>query len=140
MTQVSRATWSSDLATKINDNSTGDITPQDLREVFGDLEDSVLWHDEGTSTIDWTNVTGKPTTFTPSSHTHTVSEITDYPWSAGDKTKLDGIEAGAQVNVVDSDPTGVTGADQITNIISLTQAEYDAIGAPDASTLYVITS
>lgn len=38
-----------------------------------------------------------------------------------------------------SNPTGVTGADQITNIISLTQAEYDAIASPDASTLYVIT-
>lgn len=56
----------------------------------------------------------------------------------GDKTKLDGIEAGAEVNTVDSDPTGVTGADAITNIISLTQAEYDAI-TPDAATLYVIT-
>ena len=49
-----------------------------------------------------------------------------------------GIEPGAQVNTIDSDPTGVTGADQITNIISLTQAEYDAI-TPNASTFYVIT-
>jgi len=39
---------------------------------------------------------------------------------------------------VESDPTGVTGADAITNIMSLTQAEYDAI-TPDAATLYVIT-
>ena len=38
-----------------------------------------------------------------------------------------------------SDPTGVTGADVITNIMSLTQAEYDAIATPDASTLYIIT-
>ena len=38
---------------------------------------------------------------------------------------------------VPSDPTGVTGADAITNIMSLTQAEYDAI-TPNASTLYVI--
>ncbi len=37
-----------------------------------------------------------------------------------------------------SDPSGVTGADAITNVMSLTQAEYDAI-TPDASTLYVIT-
>ena len=106
----------------------------------------------------------------------------------GDKTKLDGIEAGADVtdtanvtaagalmdsevtnladvkafdpadyataaqgaladsatqpadiaNMVESDPTGVTGADAITNIISLTTAEYGAI-TPDAATLYVIT-
>ncbi len=57
----------------------------------------------------------------------------------GDKTKLDGIAAGAEVNTIDSDPTGVTGADAITNVISLTQAEYDAIVTPDAATLYVIT-
>jgi hypothetical protein len=38
-----------------------------------------------------------------------------------------------------SDPTGVTGADVVTNIISLTQAEYDAIVSPSATTLYVIT-
>lgn len=40
---------------------------------------------------------------------------------------------------VPSDPTGVTGADSINNMMSLTQAEYDAIGTPDASTLYIIT-
>lgn len=40
---------------------------------------------------------------------------------------------------VESDPTGVTGADAITNMMSLTQAEYDAIVTPNASTLYVIT-
>ena len=40
---------------------------------------------------------------------------------------------------VQSNTTGITGADQITNMVSLTQAEYDAIDTPDASTLYVIT-
>jgi hypothetical protein len=41
---------------------------------------------------------------------------------------------------VESDPAGVTGADAITNIMSLTQAEYDAIVSPNASTLYVVTA
>jgi hypothetical protein len=41
--------------------------------------------------------------------------------------------------VVLSDPTGITGADAVTNIISLTQAGYDAIATPSATTLYVIT-
>lgn len=41
---------------------------------------------------------------------------------------------------VESDTTGVTGADAITNIMSLTQAEYDAIVSPSASTLYVVTA
>jgi len=84
--------------------------------------------------------------------------------------KVGGIEAGAEVNTVDSvngetgtvvldsddiaegstnkyltgdevisDTTGVTGADAITNVMSLTQSEYDAIGSPDSTTLYVIT-
>jgi hypothetical protein len=42
--------------------------------------------------------------------------------------------------VVKTDTTGVTGADQVTNIMSLTQAEYDAIVSPDAATFYVITA
>ena len=37
-----------------------------------------------------------------------------------------------------SDITGITGADAVTNIVSLTQAEYDAILSPNATTLYVI--
>ena len=40
---------------------------------------------------------------------------------------------------VQSDPTGVTGADAITNCMSLTTAEYAAIGTPNATTLYYIT-
>lgn len=37
-----------------------------------------------------------------------------------------------------SDNTGITGADRITNVVSLTQAEYDAL-TPDSTTLYVVT-
>lgn len=40
-------------------------------------------------------------------------------------------------NVVQSDTAGITGADQVTNIVSLTQAEYDAI-TPVATTVYII--
>jgi hypothetical protein len=39
---------------------------------------------------------------------------------------------------VDSDPSAVSGADKINNMMSLTQAEYDAIATPDPATLYVI--
>ena len=41
--------------------------------------------------------------------------------------------------VVRSDITGISGADAISNMVSLTQAEYDAIGSPSATTLYIIT-
>lgn len=39
---------------------------------------------------------------------------------------------------ITSDATGITGASLVTNIVSLTQANYDAITSPDASTLYAI--
>lgn len=59
--------------------------------------------------------------------------------NASDISKLAGIEASAQVNTINSDPTGVTGADAIPNMMSLTTAEFAAIGTPDAATIYFIT-
>ena len=86
-----------------------------------------------------------------------------------DKTKLDGVQAGATANStdaqlrdrathtgtqaistvsglqtaldlkVDSNTTGIAGADAILNIVSLTTAEYTAISTPNASTIYIIT-
>jgi len=61
----------------------------------------------------------------------------------GDKTKLDGIAAGAEVNTIDSAVSGEpTGSDQVLNVVSLTQAEYDAAivaGTTVATTFYIIT-
>lgn len=64
------------------------------------------------------------------------------------KTKTDFITVSTNVNLTTmntklditpvSDVTGITGADAITNIISLTQAEYDAIGSKSATTFYII--
>jgi hypothetical protein len=45
----------------------------------------------------------------------------------------------ASGNLVISSTTGITGADAVTNIVSLTQAEYNAIGSPSATTLFLIT-
>jgi hypothetical protein len=38
-----------------------------------------------------------------------------------------------------SDTTGITGASAITNIVAISQADYDNIGSPDAATLFLIT-
>jgi hypothetical protein len=38
-----------------------------------------------------------------------------------------------------SDTSAGTGSDVVNNIVSLTQAEYNAIGSPDAATLFLIT-
>lgn len=41
--------------------------------------------------------------------------------------------------VVVSDTSAGSGSDVVNNIVSLTTAEYNAIGSPDAATLYLIT-
>ena len=55
-------------------------------------------------------------------------------------TKLGTIEENAEVNTINSDTStdGVTGSDQILNVTSCTQAEYDA-GTPVSTMLYIIT-
>lgn len=40
------------------------------------------------SSVAWGNVSGKPSTFTPSSHTHTKSQITDFPTTLKNPTSL----------------------------------------------------
>jgi hypothetical protein len=63
----------------------------------------------------------------------------DQSTSSGFQSDATGAELMAMLlGAVQSDPAGVTGADRVANLISLTQAEYDAI-TPDASTLYIIT-
>lgn len=101
----------------------------------------------------WVGWVASSTTTTWGSITWTLSNQTDLQTSLDgkqnilsewafvdwDKTKLDWIETGAEVNTINSDPTGVTWADQVTNVMSLTQAEYDAI-TPNTSTFYIITT
>lgn len=38
-----------------------------------------------------------------------------------------------------SDSAGISGATEITNIVSITQAAYDALATKSSTTLYVIT-
>jgi hypothetical protein len=76
--------------------------------------------------------------------TATASEINTLDGITATVTELnyvDGVTSAIQTQLdskVESDTTGITGADQVTNIVSLTQAEYDAIGTPNASTIYFI--
>lgn len=45
-----------------------------------DAESGVLSATGGAATsVDWDSITSKPSTFTPSEHTHTTSDITDFP-------------------------------------------------------------
>lgn len=40
--------------------------------------------------------------------------------------------------LVESDTTGITGANIVTNIVTISQSNYDAISTPDANTIYII--
>ena len=85
----------------------------------------------GLGSVDNTSDADKPiSTATQTALDDKQDILAEGAFADGDKTRLD--------KSVISDTAGVTGADQVTNIISLTQAEYDAI-TPGASTLYIIT-
>lgn len=59
-------------------------------------------------------------------------------FDSASSTKLGGIETGAEVNTINSTTTSEpTGSDLVYNVVSLTQAEYDA-GSPVATTFYLI--
>lgn len=40
--------------------------------------------------------------------------------------------------VVRSSIEGITGATAVTNVVKISQEDYDAIGSPDSTTLYII--
>ena len=72
----------------------------------------------------YSDLTGKPTLGTAA-----ATAAADYA------TAAQGAKADTSVQSV---ITGITGADAITNCVSLTAAEYAAIGTKSATTLYII--
>jgi hypothetical protein len=46
--------------------------------------------------------------------------------------------SGNEASIIESVTSGLTGATQLNNIVQITQAGYNAIGTPSASTLYII--
>ena len=120
--------------------STAQQTALDLKADDADLTShttdtsnphSVTATQVGLGSVDNTSDADKPiSTATQTALDDKQDILAEGAFADGDKTRLD--------KSVISDTAGVTGADQVTNIISLTQAEYDAI-TPGASTLYIIT-
>ena len=90
------------------------------RSKFGDA--STAWaslsysvgDSSGVGAVEWTSVTGKPTTFAPSAHTHLTSEIADITSTAAELNILDGVTAtSAELNILD----GVTATATELNIL-----------------------
>lgn len=77
----------------------------------------------------------------PSASDLVVGELAINTTDGGVFTKTDG---GAVVEIaglaVESDTTGITGASTVSNIVTISQSDYDAISSPDANTIYYVTS
>jgi hypothetical protein len=80
----------------------------------------------------YSDLTGKPTLGTAA-----ATAAADYATAAQGALADTAVQPAAIAKMVVSDTTGITGADAIANVVSLTQAEYDAL-TPDADTLYVV--
>jgi len=74
--------------------------------LFFETDTRIIYYDDGSqwiklATVDWENIDGKPSVFSPEPHTHESSEITDlssasvgYATSAGNADAVDGYHAG----------------------------------------------
>lgn len=80
-----------DAAAKMHTHTGDDITSLPASKITGTISPDNL-PESGPVSISWANVSGKPSTFPPAAHTHTLSDITDYEEITDDE--IDDIIAG----------------------------------------------
>ena len=97
--------------------SLSNSTPAPLGTASAGASSSASRSDHVHAVPAYSSLTGIPSTFAPSYHTHIASEVS---------------------GVVASSVTGITGATAVTNIVALTQSQYSAIASPSSNTLYII--
>jgi phage-related tail fiber protein len=84
----------------------------------------------GTATaVAWSGITGKPSTYTPASHTHTKSEISDFPSSLKNPTALSLVVNGTTTSYDGSAAKSITISESTLGITAVTNAEIDTIVA-----------
>ena len=84
----------------------------------------------GTATsVDWSGVTNKPSTYTPSTHTHTKSEISDFPTSLKNPSALSLVVNGATTSYDGSAAKSITINESALGIVAITNSEIDTIVA-----------
>jgi hypothetical protein len=84
----------------------------------------------GTSSVDWTSVLNKPTTFPPEAHTHVLVDVTDVTATAAELNVLDGITAStAELNLLDGVTASTTELNYVDGVTSAIQAQIDGKAA-----------
>jgi len=129
---------------------TGDAPTQ---QQFSDVFDSLVHKDEGKIITSITQILGGDIVFNFADTTSMTIPMNQHPnahsidFITGLRAVLDGLQnqigsigSGGETNTINSQTASEpAGSDVIANVVSLTQAEYDA-GTPLASTLYIITN
>ncbi len=95
-------------------------------------EDGYEIYTAGTaSSVDWSGVTNKPTTFAPTTHTHTKSQITDFPTSLKNPTALTISVNGTSTTYDGASAKTVTISESSLGITAITTTEIDTILASE---------
>jgi hypothetical protein len=71
--------------------------------------------------------------------TLTAADVSGVVSSVAGRTGTVTLTSADVSGVVPSTTTGITGATAITNIVSLTQSSYDALGSKSATTFYIVS-
>lgn len=93
-------------------------------------EDGYSVYTAGAATaVDWNGVTNKPSSYIPSTHTHTKSQITDFPDSLKNPNALTLTVNGIATAYDGSAAKSITISESILGITAVTNAEIDTIVA-----------
>lgn len=103
--------------------------------MFFVVDDTKLSTEEGyeqytasaATSVPWTGITGKPSTFTPETHTHTKSQVTDFPTSMKNPNALTISVNGTSTSYDGSVAKEITINESSLGIISITTSEIDTI-------------
>ena len=81
------------------------------------------------SAVDWSGITNKPSTYTPATHTHTKSQISDFPTSLKNPSALSLVVNGTTTSYDGSAAKSVTINESTLGIVAITTTEIDSIMA-----------
>lgn len=121
-----------------------DITvSNDVDQLLKSIDKIALRSNLGLGTVAITNVDDYATANQGALADSAQQPLSEGPFEDGDKTKLDGIAAYAEINTIDSNTTfEPAGSAQILNVVSISQLEYNTAannGLINPSTFYIIT-